>query len=184
VTLAKEYRVLAIYAGRFDPATNGHLDIAIRASKLFSELLIAVYQLPPERSLFSTEERVKMMRDSVAGHDNVRVVPFSGLLTTFARDQGAQVLVRGIRAVTDFYAEFDQALMYKRMQPEIEQVYLISDLQHLFISASRIKEVYQLGYDVLELVPPPVLTSLQRKFPDALDGAAAPSVVEQTAVRD
>jgi len=164
VTLAKEYRVLAIYAGRFDPATNGHLDIAIRASKLFSELLIAVYQLPPERSLFSTEERVQMMRDSVASHDNVRVVPFSGLLTTFARDQGAQVLVRGIRAVTDFYAEFDQALMYKQMAPEIEQTYLISDLQHLFISASRIKEVYALGYDVRDLVPPPVLERLKRKF--------------------
>ena len=105
-----------------------------------------------------------MMRDSVAGHGNIRVLPFSGLLTDFAREQGAQVLVRGIRAVTDFYAEFDQALMYKKMAPEIEQVYLMSSLEHLFISATRIREVYTLGYDVRDLVPPPVLEGLRRKF--------------------
>jgi pantetheine-phosphate adenylyltransferase len=156
--------VLAIYAGRFDPPTNGHLDLVKRAGHLFAELIVAVYELPPERSLFSTEERVEMMRASVAGNGNIRVMPFRGLLTDFAREQGAQVLVRGIRAVTDFYAEFDQALMYKKMAPEIEQTYLISDLQHLFISASRIKEVYALGYDVRDLVPPPVLEGLQRKF--------------------
>jgi pantetheine-phosphate adenylyltransferase len=156
--------VLAIYAGRFDPATNGHLDLVTRAGRLFDELVVAVYDLPPDRALFTTEERVAMMRASVAGHGNIRVTPFSGLLTDFARQQGAGVLVRGMRAVTDFYAEFDQALMYKKMAPEIEQVYLISDLQHLFISASRIREVYALGYDVRDLVPPPVLEGLQRKF--------------------
>ena len=156
--------MLAIYAGRFDPPTNGHLDLVTRAGRLFAELIVAVYDLPPERSLFSTEERVEMMRASVAGDGNIRVMAFTGLLTDFARDQGAEVLVRGIRAVTDFYAEFDQALMYKKMAPEIEQTYLISDLQHLFISASRIKEVFALGYDVRDLVPPPVLERLQRKF--------------------
>jgi pantetheine-phosphate adenylyltransferase len=156
--------VLAVYAGRFDPATNGHLDIVARAAKLFSELIVAVYYQPPERSLFSTDERVEMMRESVAAHDNVRVMSFKGLLTDFAREQEANVLVRGIRAVTDFYAEFDQTLMYKKMAPEIEQVYLISDLQHLFISASRIREVYSLGYDVRDLVPAPVMRALEHKF--------------------
>lgn len=156
--------MLAIYAGRFDPATNGHLDIVSRAANLFREILVAVYRLPPEKSLFSTEERVEMLRESVAAYDNVEVMPFDGLLTDFARAQGASVLVRGIRAVTDFYAEFDQTLMYKKMAPEIEQVYLISDLQHLFISATRIREVYSLGYDVRDLVPAPVMRGLERKF--------------------
>lgn len=156
--------MLAIYAGRFDPATNGHLDIITRAARLFSELIVAVYDLPPERSLFTTAERVAMMRESVAGDGNIRVLPFAGLLTEFARQQGAKVLVRGIRAVTDFYAEFDQALMYKTMAPEIEQVYLMSSLEHLFISATRIREVYALGYDVAKLVPAPVAEGLRRKF--------------------
>jgi pantetheine-phosphate adenylyltransferase len=156
--------VRAIYAGRFDPATNGHLDIILRSARLFDELIVAVYEQPPERSMFTTEERVAMMRESVAGDGNIEVISFSGLLTDFARDQQASVLVRGIRAVTDFYAEFDQALMYKKMAPEIEQVYLMSNLEHLFISATRIKEVYSLGYDVRDLVPRPVLEGLNRKF--------------------
>jgi pantetheine-phosphate adenylyltransferase len=156
--------VLAIYAGRFDPATNGHLDIIRRAARLFDELIVAVYELPPDRSMFSTEERVEMTQESVAGNGTIKVMPFSGLLTDFARRHDAKVLVRGIRAVTDFYAEFDQALMYKTMAPEIEQVYLMSSLEHLFISATRIREVYALGYDVRNLVPPPVLEGLKRKF--------------------
>lgn len=154
----------AIYAGRFDPPTNGHLDLVIRGARMFDELLVAVYELPPERSLFSTEERVELMQRSVAGYHNVKVRAFRGLLTEFAREQGAQVLVRGIRAVTDFYAEFDQALMYKKMAPEIEQVYLMSDLQHLFISGSRIREVSALGYNVQDLVPPPVADALAEKL--------------------
>jgi pantetheine-phosphate adenylyltransferase len=156
--------VLAIYAGRFDPATNGHLDLVTRAARMFDELIVAVYALPSERSLFSTDERVEMFQQSVAGQSNIRVMPFTGLLTEFAREQRAAVLVRGIRAVTDFYAEFDQALMYKKMASEIEQVYLMSSLEHLFISATRIREVYALGYDVHDLVPPPVEAALREKF--------------------
>jgi pantetheine-phosphate adenylyltransferase len=156
--------VIAVYAGRFDPATNGHLDIATRAAGLFDRLIIAVYDLPPERAMFSTSERVDMLQQSAAGVANISVMPFSGLLTEFAKAQGAGVLVRGIRAVTDFYAEFDQALMYKTMAPDIEQIYLISSLRHLFISASRIREVYQLGYDVRKLVPAPVADALDAKF--------------------
>lgn len=156
--------MLAIYAGRFDPATNGHLDLVTRAARLFDQLIVAVYELPSDRSMFSTDERVDMMRRSVAEQGNIEVMQFSGLLTEFARAQRAEVLVRGIRAVTDFYAEFDQALMYKTMAPEIEQVYLMSSLEHLFISATRIREVYTLGYDVRALVPAPVAEALERKF--------------------
>ncbi len=156
--------MLAIYPGRFDPPTNGHLDLVTRAARLFAELIVAVYDLPPERATFTTDERVAMMAESAKGYGNIRVMPFSGLLTDFARQQGAAVMVRGIRAVTDFYAEFDQALMYKKMAHEIEQVYLMSSLEHLFISATRIREVYALGYDVRDLVPPPVLDALKRKF--------------------
>lgn len=156
--------VLAVYAGRFDPATNGHIDIAHRAARLFDELIVAVYALPPERGMFTTAERVEMMRQSVARESNIRVMEFSGLLTDFARAQNADTLVRGIRAVTDFYAEFDQALMYKTMAPEIEQVYLMTSLEHLFISATRIREVHSLGYDVRNMVPPPVYEALQAKL--------------------
>jgi pantetheine-phosphate adenylyltransferase len=156
--------VLALYAGRFDPVTNGHLDLVTRAARLFDQLIVAVYEMPPERVMFSTAERIALMERSVAGHGNITVKPFRGLLTEFAREQGAGVLVRGIRAVTDFYNEFDQALMYKKMAHEIEQVYLMSDLQHLFISASRIREVSALGYDVRDLVPAPVAEALAKRF--------------------
>lgn len=156
--------MLAIYPGRFDPMTNGHLDLVARASHLFDELIVAVYELPAERSLFSTEERMAMVSESIGAHQNVRVESFSGLLTDFARQQSAQVLVRGIRAVSDFYAEFDQSLMYHKMAPEIEQVYLMSSLEHLFISATRIREVSALGYDVRDLAPEPVVARLRAKL--------------------
>lgn len=160
----EETPVLAIYPGRFDPMTNGHLDLVVRAAHLFDELIVAVYELPAERSLFSTEERMAMVAESITAHTNVRVERFSGLLTDFARQQGADVLVRGIRAVSDFYAEFDQSLMYHKMAPEIEQVYLMSSLEHLFISATRIREVYALGYDVRDLVPAAVTAGLKVKL--------------------
>jgi pantetheine-phosphate adenylyltransferase len=127
-------------------------------------VVVAVYDLPPESSLFSTQERVAFFREAVRDLENVEVKPFKGLTVEFARKEGATVLVRGIRAVTDFEAEFDMALMNKRMAPELESVFLMASLEHLFVSGHRIREVASLGYDVSGLVPPHVAEALRRRF--------------------
>lgn len=154
----------AVYPGRFDPVTNGHVDIAQRTATLFERLVIAVYDLKPDKCLFSTEDRVGLFRDAVSHLRNVEVKAFSGLVIDFARREQAKVLVRGIRAVTDFEAELDMALMNKKMAPEIESVYMMASLEHLYVSGHRIREVASLGYDVGELVPTHVMRALETKF--------------------
>jgi len=154
----------ALYPGRFDPVTNGHVDIAQRAAGLFKKVVVAIYDLPPEKSLFSTAERVAMFRDATNHIPTIEVKSFDGLVVDFARKEDARALVRGIRAVTDFEAELDMALMNKKMAPEIESVYLMASLEHLYVSGHRIREVASLGYDVGELVPPFVIAALDKKF--------------------
>jgi pantetheine-phosphate adenylyltransferase len=157
---------VAMYPGRFDPVTNGHLDIARRAAALFDRVVVAVYELA-EGFLFTTEERVALFAAALKdlGLENVTVRPFDGLVVDFARHESANVLVRGIRAVTDFEAEFDMALMNKTMAPEVESIYMMASLEHLFISGRRIREVASLGYDVTDLVPPSVAQALRRRVP-------------------
>ncbi len=154
---------VALFPGRFDPVTNGHVDIVRRAAGLFDRLIVAVVKVQTG-VLFTTEERVAMIAKAVEAWPNVTAMSFRGLTVNFAREQSANVLVRGIRAVTDFEAEFDMALMNKRMAPEIESAYLMTNLEHLYISGTRIREVASLGYDVTELVPPHVAEALQAKF--------------------
>lgn len=154
---------VAVYPGRFDPVTNGHVNVTLRAASLFDQLVVAVYDLQ-EPTLFTIEQRVAFFAKAVEEHKSITVKSFKGLLVEFARQQGAGVLVRGIRAMTGFEAEFDQALMYKRMAPEIESVYLMSSQEHLFISGTRIREVARLGYDVADLVPDHVAEALRGKF--------------------
>lgn len=154
---------VAVYPGRFDPVTNGHVDIVARASKLFDKLVVGVVELEKD-SLFTTDERVAMFSKAVEKYPNVTVKTFSGLTVEFARAEQASVLVRGIRAVAGFEYEFDMALMNKRMAPEVESVYLMSSLEHLFISGTRIREVARFGYDVTNLVPAHVSQALQGKF--------------------
>ena len=153
----------ALFPGRFDPVTNGHVDIGVRAARLFDEVVVGVFDLP-SGTIFSTEERVALFARAMEAYDNVTVKSFSGLTVEFARQESAQVLVRGIRAVTGFEAEFDMALMNKRMAPEIESVYMMSSIEHLFISGTRIREVARLGYDVTNLVPEHVAQALKKKF--------------------
>ncbi len=131
---------------------------------MFDRVVVAVYDLPVDGCLFSTGERVKMFAQALKHIDHVEVKPFSGLVVDFAHKEQAKVLVRGIRAVTDFEAEFDMALMNSKMAPEIESVYLMASLEHLFVSGHRIREVASLGYDVDELVPPGVAKALKEKF--------------------
>jgi pantetheine-phosphate adenylyltransferase len=154
----------AIYPGRFDPVTNGHVDITQRAASMFDRVVVAVYELNEKSSLFNTEERVELFRNAVRHLQHVEVKSFTGLVVDFARQERANVLVRGIRAVTDFEAELDMALMNKKMAPEIESVYLMASLEHLYVSGHRIREVASLGYDVGELVPSHVIKALEGKF--------------------
>jgi pantetheine-phosphate adenylyltransferase len=153
---------IALFAGRFDPVTNGHLDIARRAAALFDSLVIAVAD--SSSTMFNTEERVGLFRKAIEDHPNVEVTPFRGLTVDFARSCGATVLIRSMRGGTDFEYEFDMALMNRKMAPEIESVYLISRLEFLFISGTRIREVASLGYDVSDLVPAHVATAIKRKL--------------------
>lgn len=154
---------IAVYPGRFDPVTNGHLDIVYRAVKLFDRVVVAVYDRQ-ENSLFSTEERVAMFAKAVEHDSRIVVKPFSGLMVEFARQEGATVIVRAIRSVTDFSYEFDMALMNKRMAPDIESVYLMASLEFLFVSGTRIREVASLGFDVGKLVPPHVAAALRERL--------------------
>jgi pantetheine-phosphate adenylyltransferase len=153
---------VALFAGRFDPVTNGHLDIALRAEALFDGLIVAVAEI--SSTLFSTEERVSLFEEAVREHPNIKVVAFKGLLVEFARSQGASILIRSVRGSTDFEYEFDMALMNRKMAPELESIYLISRQENLFISGTRIREVASLGYDVSDFVPAHVTKALKEKF--------------------
>lgn len=153
--------VIAMYPGRFDPVTNGHMDIVRRAAALYDELVIAVAD--SRSTLFTTAERTEMFRRSVADLSNVRVIAHNGLTVDAAREHGAHVLVRGLRAITDFTAEFDMALMNRKMAPEIESAFLMTEPEHMFLSASRIRELASFGRDVADLVPPAVAEALREK---------------------
>jgi pantetheine-phosphate adenylyltransferase len=154
----------AIYPGSFDPVTNGHLDIAYRAAALFDELVISVYDTPPKRLMFDTEERVDLMKEAVSHLPNVRVMAYSGLTVGFARAVDAQVIVRGLRMISDFEREFEMALMNKKLAADIELVCFMTNLEYQFISSSLLKEACQLGGDITSLVPAHVAAALATKF--------------------
>lgn len=168
---------VAIYAGTFDPITNGHLDIAIRAAKLFEKLYIGVYDSPaatrPASSgsasvgrglLFNTAERVALAKEATRRIANIEVVSFSGLVVDFAKKMGAHTIVRGLRMVTDFEREFETALMNKKLDPDVEVVCLMANLQYQFLSASLLKEVISLGGEVDSLVPKHVASALKKRL--------------------
>jgi pantetheine-phosphate adenylyltransferase len=156
--------VTAIYPGSFDPITLGHLDIIKRASSIFDELIVGVYDRPEKRLLFSTEERVQMIQQSVAHLKNAKAQPYSGLTVDFAKKVGAQVLVRGLRMSSDFEREFEMAMMNKKLAPGLELVCFMANLQYQFLSSSLLKEVAQLGGCLEEMVPDHVAKALRRKF--------------------
>ncbi len=157
---------IAVYPGSFDPLTNGHLDIARRAARLFDTLIVAVYAFPDKNLLFSIEERLELWREVINAEQlqNVRVDTFKGLVVDYAHSVGGQTLVKGLRSPNDFEAEFQQGLMNRKLAPEIETVCLLTNLEQLFVSSSLLKEVARLGGDVSDMLPSPVMKALQNKF--------------------
>jgi pantetheine-phosphate adenylyltransferase len=155
---------VAIYPGSFDPITNGHLDIATRAAKLFDKLVIGVFETPNKPLLFTTEERVELIRKSITDLPNVEVMSFGGLTVNFARKVKAKAMVRGLRMSADFEREFDMAMMTKKLYPELEFICLMSRVEYQFLSSSLLKEAASLGGDIDDLVPGHVAEALRKKF--------------------
>ena len=155
-----------IVPGSFDPVTNGHLDIARRAAKLFDTLIIAVYAFPAKNLLFSVDERVSLWQEVLVTEEltNVRVEKFTALVVEYVRSVGGQAIIKGLRAPNDFEAEFQQGLMNRKLAPEVETVCLLTNLEQLFVSSSLLKEVAHLGGNVADMLPPPVMRALKHKM--------------------
>lgn len=157
-------KLTAVFPGTFDPITNGHLDIISRGRDLFDRIVIAILRNPDKDPLFPLEERVDILRSVVGRWSNVEVDSFDGLLVDFARAQGAQVIVRGLRALSDFEYEFQMTLMNQRLEPGIQTVFMMPSEAYSYVSSRLVKEVARLGGDVTGLVPPDVVTRLKRRF--------------------
>jgi pantetheine-phosphate adenylyltransferase len=155
--------ITALYPGSFDPITNGHLDIATRASKLFDRTVIGIFATPGKNLTFSLEERVDLAQKATIRLHQVEVIPYSNITVEFAREIQAQVLVRGLRMIGDFEWEFEMAMMNQMLSPGLETVCFMASQEYQFLSASLIKEVASLGGDVSKLVPPHVAEALKKK---------------------
>jgi pantetheine-phosphate adenylyltransferase len=160
-------KVKAIYPGTFDPMTHGHLDLIARGSRIFDHLVVAVLRNSAKQPLFSVPQRVDMLRESVADLGNVSVATFDGLLVDFARQEGAQAVMRGIRAISDYEYELQMALMNQRLAPELETVFMMPAAKYSFVSSRLVKEVFQLGGSVEGLVPKLVIERLKKRIADS-----------------
>jgi len=157
--------MIAIYPGSFDPITFGHLDIAVRASRLFDKLIIGIYDRPSEKVLlFSTEERVALAKSAVKNYPNIEVVSYTELTGDFARNIGAKVMVRGLRMGGDFEQEFTLTMMNRKLFPDIEQICFMASVEYQFLSSSILKEGASLGAKIEEFVTPEVAKALKKKF--------------------
>jgi pantetheine-phosphate adenylyltransferase len=156
--------VTALYPGSFDPVTVGHVDVATRAAKVFDKLVVGVYETPSKNLLFNTQERTKLMTDALSHLPNVEVVTFSGLVVRFAKEIGAEVIVRGLRSGSDFEYEFDMAFMNRKLESKVDLVCFMTSQDYMFVSASLLKEVAKLGGDITEMVPPNVAQAVYSKF--------------------
>jgi pantetheine-phosphate adenylyltransferase len=156
--------VKAIYPGTFDPLTNGHLDLIMRGSKIVNELVVAILRNSDKgEPLFTVAERLEMISEAIQGFPNVSVTTFDGLLVDFARAQGAKAVLRGIRAITDYEYEFPMAMMNRKLDPNLETLFMMPTEQYTYVSSRLIKGVFKLGGDVSELVPPLVMRRMRAK---------------------
>ena len=156
---------VGIYPGTFDPITNGHLDLVRRSSRVVDRLIVAVSNRSPKSPIFTVEERLEMIRRSLDGRAGVETEAFDGLLVDYAERRGAAVIIRGLRALTDFEYEFQMALMNKQLNPDIEVLFMVPDVSFTYLSSTLVREVVELGGDVSDLVPPFVSRKLKERFP-------------------
>ncbi len=154
----------AFYPGSFDPITNGHLDIVKRSSSIFEKVILGVYDIPQKSLLFTANERVELARKAVESIKNVQVIKYSGITVEFAKKINAQVIVRGLRASSDFEREFEMALMNKRLAPDVELVCFMANLKYQFLSSSLLKEIIKLGGNLDDMIPPHVTEALRKKL--------------------
>lgn len=157
---------IAVYPGSFDLLTNGHLDLIERSQKLFDRLIVAIGANPRKTPLFTVEERLEILREVCAPWDNVLVKPLEGLTIEFAQKQGAQFIIRGLRAVSDFEYELQLAIMNHQLNTEIETVFLAAAAHNIFLSSNVLKDVWRHGGDISDFVPPPALRALEKKRRD------------------
>lgn len=154
----------AVYPGSFDPITNGHVDIVRRGLKIFDKILVAVLENPKKTPLFTTKERVEMIEEEFADKNNVEVKTFHGLLVEFAKKNDARIVIRGLRAISDFEYEFQMALMNMKLNPEIETFFMMPNISYTFVSSKLVKEIYMLGGCLKDLVSTHVEKRLLEKF--------------------
>lgn len=155
---------IAIYPGSFDPVTNGHLDIVRRGTFLFDEIIVAILHNPSKTALFTLEERLDMLKETMKDIPGVSFDTFGGLLVDYAHERGAQAILRGMRAVSDFEYEFQLALMNRKLNRDVQTVFLMTGLRWIFTSSSIIKEAAQFGGDVSDMVPPLVNRKIIEKY--------------------
>ena len=155
---------VAVYPGTFDPITNGHLDLIERSLRMFDKLIVAIFDNPMKGPLFEVEERRRLVETATRGMGNIEIDTFNTLLVFYARQCRADVIIRGIRAIADFEYEFQMTLMNRRLDDEIETVFLMPREEYSFVASRLIKEVVSYGGNVEQLVPPPVMAALQEKF--------------------
>jgi pantetheine-phosphate adenylyltransferase len=148
--------VRAVYPGSFDPVTNGHLDIIDRASKVFNHLIVAVLENPRKNALFSMEERVEMLKRIIKPYNNVEIDFYKGLLVEYAQKNNVAIIIKGLRAISDFEFEFQMALINRKLNSNVETMFMMTNNKYSFISSSLVKEVASYGGDISELVPPQV----------------------------
>lgn len=164
----------ALYPATLDPIHNGHIDIALRAAKVFDEVIVGIYDMPKKKLLFSTEERVELAERAFADFSNIRVARYSGLTVNYAQEIGAMAIIRGLRVFSDFEFEFRMGLANKKLAPEIETISIMTDEKHLHISSSTIREIAELGGDVSGMVPGFVDEALKRRFTELHANQSSP----------
>jgi pantetheine-phosphate adenylyltransferase len=158
--------VRAVYPGSFDPVTNGHLDIIDRASKVFNHLIVAVLENPRKNALFSMEERVKMLKRIIKPYNNVEIDFYQGLLVDYAQKNNVAIIIKGLRAISDFEFEFQMALINRKLNSNVETMFMMTNNKYSFISSSLVKEVASYGGDISELVPPQVYEMIIDRIAD------------------
>ena len=155
---------IGICPGSFDPVTMGHLDIIERSRKVFDHVIVAVMINPAKKTLFTVEERIDLLRRATAGMENVEVVGFEGLLADYAKQRGAAAVIKGLRAVTDFEYEFQQALTNKKLNPDMETLFMTTNSEHMFLSSSIVKQIAMFGGDISNFVPECILEDVKNRI--------------------